>query len=241
MEKGLAVSTTQPMIQRAMESLDGMREFAKVILASGIAPHYLYEKGPDGKPDFKKGNEEKLMGIFIKGDQLKMHPMTAMQEVVPVNGLLAIKGDGAKALILNSGKIKKGSWKEEIEGTIEAGNYKVTITATRDDTNETLSRSFSVVQAKRAGLWITQEMLQKQDGYKKKQSAWHKFPERMMKYRALGFLARDLFTDVLSGTYTLEEAQDMPQDVTTEITTGSGATVIIPDKQFTDDRSKRIT
>ncbi len=241
MEKGLAVSMTQPMIQSAMESLDGMREFAKVILGSGIAPHYLYEKGADGKPDFKKGNEEKLMGIFIKGDQLKMHPMTAMQEVVPVNGLLSIKGDGAKSLILNSGKIKKGSWKEVEEGSVDDGTYKVTITATREDTEETLSRSFSVAQAKRAGLWITPEMLQKNDGWKKKQSAWYKFPERMCKYRALGFLARDLFSDVLSGTYTLEEAQDYVQDIATEIQTDSGATLIIPDKQFSEDRSKKLT
>ena len=241
MEKGLAVSMTQPMIQSAMESLEGMKKFAEVILNSGIAPYHLYEKKPDGKPDFKKGNVEKLMGIFIKGDQLKMHPMTAMQEVVPVNGLLSIKGDGAKALILQSGKIKKGSWSESIEGTIEAGTYKVTITATREDTSETLSRSFSVAQAKRAGLWITPEMLQKQDGYKKKQSAWNKFPERMMKYRALGFLARDLFSDVLSGTYTLEEAQDYVQEVVTEIVTETGSTVIIPDQQFSEDRTKRIT
>ena len=241
MEKGLAVSMTQPMIQNAMESLDGMREFAKVILNSGIAPHYLYEKKPDGKIDFTKGNVEKLMGVFIKGDQLKMHPLTAMQEVVPVNGLLSIKGDGAKSLILQSGKIKKGTWNEKSEGDIETGTYKVTITATREDTGETLSRSFSVAQAKRAGLWITQEMLQKNDGWKKKQSAWYKFPERMMKYRALGFLARDLFSDVLSGTYTLEEAQDYIDDVSTEIVTEGGATVVIPDKQFADDRSKRIT
>jgi len=241
MEKGLAVSMTQPMIQSAMETLDGMRQFAEVILNSGIAPHYLYEKKPDGKPDFKKGNVEKLMGIFIKGDQLRMHPMTAMQEVVPVNGLLSIKGDGAKALILQSGKIKKGSWKEEYEGEIEAGTYKVTITATREDTGETLSRSFSVAQAKRAGLWITQEMLQKSDGYKKKQSAWYKFPERMLKYRALGFMARDLFSDIMSGTYTLEEAQDYVQEVSTEIQTEGGATVVIPDQQFSEERSTKLT
>ena len=230
MERQIALTQNySPLVQEAMASLDKMREYSEVILKSGIAPHFLYEKGPDGKPDFSKGKTETLMTIFIEGDKLKMHPTTAMQQLVPVNGLMSIKGDGAKALILNSGKIEKGTWKETITGSIEAGNYEVTIISTRSDTGETLSRSFSVGQAKRAGLWITQEMLQKQDGWKKKQSAWHRFPERMIKYRALGFIARDLFPDILQGSYTLEEAQDMPQDITTEIVTGNGATVIIPD------------
>lgn len=240
-ETKLAIVTDSPMVLEAMASLDGMRQFAEVILKSGIAPHHLYEKGADNKPDFTKGKTEALMAIFIKADQLRMHPMTAMQEVVPVNGLLSIKGDGCKSLILKSGKIKTGSWREEITGTIEDGTYKVTITATRSDTEETMSRSFSVAQAKRAGLWITAEMLQKQDGWKKKQSAWYKFSDRMIRYRALGFIARDLWPDVLQGSYTLEEAMDMPQDQSIEVDTGAGTSVVIPDQQFTEERSEKLT
>lgn len=240
-EKGLMkVQMTTPMIQKAFETLDGMKKLAQEFLDSQIIPNHFYEKTPDGKPDLKKGMASKVVAVWIKGDQLNMHPMTSLQEIVPVNGLLSIKGDGAKALILRSGKIKPGSWKEESIGSIADGNYEVKITATRSDTEETLTRSFSVQMAKRAGLWITEDQLRKQDGWRYKNSAWYKYPERMIKYRALGFLARDLFPDVMNGTYTLEEAQDFPQDQSLVIDAGD-AEIVIPDKDFNEERSKALT
>ena len=157
-----------------------------------------------------------------------------------MNGLLSIKGDGAKSLILNSGKVEPGTWKETEEGSIEAGTFAVTISAQRSDTKEKLSRSFSVTQAKKAGLWVTDEMIKSQDGWKHKKSAWYKYPERMVKYRALGFLARDLFPDVMAGCYTEEEARDIPVDTPTTIDTPAGP-VIIPDRQFNQERSQNLT
>jgi len=240
-EKGLMkVQMTTPMIQTAFETLDGMKKLAQEFLDSQIIPVHFYEKGPDNKPDFSKGQVSKVVAVWIKGDQLGLHPMTSLQEIVPVNGLLSIKGDGAKALILRSGKIEPGSWKEQSKGSIPDGDYEVTITATRADTKETLSRSFSVALAKRAGLWIDQSMLQKQDGWKWKHSPWYKYPDRMIKYRALGFLARDLFPDVMNGTYTMEEAQDFPQDQSIVVDAGD-AQVIIQDKDFNEQRSKQLT
>jgi len=231
---------TAPMIQKAFETLDGMKKLAEEFLDSQIIPVHFYEKGADGKPDLKKGQVSKVVAVWIKGDQLGLHPMTSLQEIVPVNGLLSIKGDGAKALILSSGKIKSGSWKEESKGSVADGDFEVTITATRYDTDETLSRSFSVALAKRAGLWVDQAMLQKQDGWKYKHSPWHKYPDRMIKYRALGFLARDLFPDVMNGTYTMEEAQDFPQDQSVTID-ARDAEIIIPDKEFNEERSRSLT
>lgn len=240
-EKSLMkVQMTSPMIQKAFETLDGMKALAQEFLNSQIIPNHFYDKGPDGKVDFTKGNVSKVVAVWIKGDQLEMHPMTSLQEIVPVNGLLSLKGDGAKALILKSGKIKPGSWKEVSTGSISGGDFEVTITATRADSDETLSRSFSVAQAKRAGLWIGEEMLRKQDGWKWKHSPWHKYPDRMIKYRALGFLARDLFPDVMNGTYTLEEAQDFPQDQSIVVNAGD-AEVVIHDKEFGEERSRSLT
>jgi hypothetical protein len=167
--------------------------------------------------------------------------MTALQQVVPVNGLMSIKGDGAKSLILNSGVVKPGTWKEVEEGSLANGSFAVTISAERLDNGERLSRSFSVEQAKKAGLWVTDEQLKAQDGYKWKKSSWYKYPDRMIKYRALGFLARDLFPDVMAGTYTEEEARDIPPDTTQVIETHDGAKIILPDKSFAQERSQALT
>jgi hypothetical protein len=57
--------------------------------------------------------------------------------------------------------------------------------------------SFSVSDAKRAGLWG-------------KSGPWANYPERMLKYRARGFCLRDAFPDVLKGLITIEEANDYP-------------------------------
>lgn len=242
-EKSLvkAGSKLPGFVENAYKSIEEMEKFASLLLKSKLCPNHFYEKGPDNRVDFNKGKTEAVIMVLLHGWQLDLPPMTALQQVVPVNGLMSVKGDGAKSLIFTSGKLKHGSWKEERTGSIENEDMVVSITAARSDTGETLTRSFSVPQAKKAGLWITPQMLSGTDGWKWKQSAWAKYPDRMLYYRALGFLARDLFTDVLNGSYTLEEAQDMPADQTIVIETTSGAEIKIPDKDFNKERSQHLT
>lgn len=228
-------------VENAYESIEKMQEFAKILLSSKLVPFHFYEKLPDGKPDFSKGKTEAVVAVLIQGYQLQLPPLTALQHIIPVNGLLSIKGDLAKSMIFNSGKLKSGSWSETEEGSIENENLVVRITATRSDNGQTLTRSFSVEQAKRAGLWVTQQQVSGSDGWKYKSSAWWKYPARMLNYRALGFIARDLFPDVMSGVYTTEEAVDMPADQTVIIDQGNGVTLSIPDKDFAEERSKKVT
>ena len=231
-----------PLIEEAFASIENMEKFCNKILESRLAPDHFYPKLPGSNDrDYTKGNTPAVMMVLIQGNQLHLPVLTALQQIVPVNGLLSIKGDGAKSIILNSGKVQLGSWVEKEEGSIEDGTFKLTITAQRSDTKETMSRSFSVAHAKRAGLWVTESMVNSQDGWKWKKSAWYKFPERMIKYRALGFLARDLFPDVMAGTYTTEEAMDIPQETTEVIETDKGARITIQDKQHAKQRAGRLT
>jgi hypothetical protein len=228
-------------VEDAYESVEKMERFAEILLNSKLVPNHFYEKLSDGKPDFSKGKTPAVVAVLIQGYQLQLPPLTALQHIIPVNGLLSIKGDLAKSMIFNSGKLKPGSWVEEETGTIEAGDYMVKITATRADNGQTLSRSFSVGQAKRAGLWITEQQVNGQDGWKYKSSAWWKYPTRMCNYRALGFIARDMFPDVMAGIYTTEEAMDIPKDTVEVIETESGSKIIIPDKEHAQKRSGKMT
>lgn len=241
---GLVKSTETRLpkfVENAYESIEKMQEFAKILLSSKLVPFHFYEKLADGKPDFSKGKTEAVVAVLIQGYQLQLPPLTALQHIVPVNGLLSIKGDLAKSMIFNSGKLKSGTWIETEEGSVENENLIVRITATRSDNGQTLTRSFSVEQAKRAGLWITQQQVNGSDGWRYKSSAWWKYPARMCQYRALGFIARDLFPDVMSGVYTTEEAVDIPQDQTLVIDQGNGVSLSIPDKEFAEERSKKVT
>jgi hypothetical protein len=232
---------TPAFVENAMQSIDNMMKYADTLLASGLCPAHLYEKGPDNKPDLKRGKPAAVVMVLQHGMEVGLSPMQALQQVIPVNGLVSIKGDGAKSLIFGSGVLEKGSWVEKETGTIKDENYTFSITAKRKDNGMQLTRTFSVDDAKRAGLWITNENLKGKDGWKYKKSAWFKYPDRMVRYRCLGFIARDLFSDVLAGMYTAEEAQDLPQDTEVIISTPSGATITVPDQEFDKDRSKALT
>lgn len=228
-------------LDTAIMDLNEMKVAAKMILDSKLAPDHFYEKTPDNKPDYTKGKVESVILVCVHGHDLGLKPLVALQHIIPVNGLLSIKGDAAKTLIFNSGKLRPGSWKETVTGSLANGDYECTMTAERLDTKEVMSRTFGIEHAKRAGLWIDDAKIKGQDGWKYLKSAWYKYPERMMAYRALGFLSRDLFPDVLSGSYTTEEAIDMPVDTSLVVQTTGGAEVIIPDTEFNKGRSGNLT
>jgi hypothetical protein len=243
MENRLAMGVDSlPMVEEAFQSIEAMEKFCVKILDSKLVPDHFYPKkeGNDRERDYTKGNTAAVMMVLIQGKQFGLPVMTSLQHIIPVNGLMSVKGDAAKAMIFASGKLKKDSWKEVVEGSIEKEDMKVTITATRVDTGETLSRSFSVEMAKRAGLWVTEAMTRKDDGWKHIAKTWWKHPQRMITYRTLGFLARDLFPDVMNGIPTTEEAVDYPQD-TQIIIEANGAQIKLPDPAHTEMRSKQLT
>lgn len=193
----------------ASQSIEKLMEYAKLYLKSGLAPDHFH-----GKP-------EAVVIAVQQGLSIGMTTSQALQQIVVIKGTATIKGDGAKALIMGSGLC--GSWIEKETGSIETDDFTVEITSTRKDNNSTISKSFSIADAKRAGLWVSEEAVKRDS--RKGSSAWYKFPKRMIAYRALGFLARDLYPDVMQGTVTYEEAQDYDFNKA-EVVTPSGKTTI---------------
>jgi len=237
-----ADSRMTTFVEKGIETLEGAMQVANFLLESKIIPYHYYEKLPDGKPDFTKGKVGAVAGVLVHGiGTLHLPAMTALQNIIPINGLLTIKGDLAKSMIFSSGKLRKDSWKESITGSIEGEDMEVTITATREDNGLTLSKSFSINDAKRAGLWITSQQVNGTDGWKFKSSPWWKYQKRMLYYRPLGYLARDLFGDVLNNMYITEEAQDMTSDVSEVIETPDGTKITIPNKVHSQERSGKLT
>lgn len=212
---------TPAFVQEKLNSLAGALEYANTLLKSGIAPAHFYHKGSDGKPDYSKGKPEAVVIVLQFGSEIGMSPMQALQQLVPVNNLVSLKGDGAKALIQRSGKL--ASWQETEIGAQGEDDWGFKIEASRKDNGEKSSVSFTVGDAKRAGLWIDESLLQRYPNMK--HSPWFKHPKRMLKYRALGFISRDLFPDVLSGIYTEEEARDMETDNTSLVVEGMAVNI----------------
>lgn len=166
--------------------MDSAYRLGKAICIAGMAP-----KGMD--------TPEKCMIAIMRGLEVGLTPFMALDKIAIVNGRPVIWGDGAIGLVRGSGLCE--FVKERIEGQNDA-RVAVCETKRRGEV-EPIRRTFSVADAKKAGLWG-------------KQGPWQQYPERMLQMRARAFALRDGFADVLGGLYLREEIEDdrAPRDVT---------------------------
>jgi hypothetical protein len=158
--------------------MDSAYRLGKAICLAGMAP-----KGMD--------TPEKCMIAIMRGMEVGLTPFMALDKIAIVNGRPTIWGDGAIGLVRGSGLCE--FIKERIEG---AGEARMAVCeAKRRGEPEPIRRTFSVADAKKAGLWG-------------KQGPWQQYPERMLQMRARAFALRDGFADVLGGLYLREEIED---------------------------------
>lgn len=173
----------QPVIPQTME--DAYR-LGKAICAAGMAPRGME-------------TPEKCMVAILRGLEVGLSPMQAVDKIAVVNGRPTIWGDGAMALVRASGLCE--FVRERIDGE---GDARVAICESkRKGETEPVMRRFSVADAKEAGLWA-------------KQGPWKQFPARMLQMRARAFTLRDLYADVLGGLYLREEIEEDRQQGRTD-------------------------
>ena len=174
-----------------LQTMDELARFSSAVMAAGMAPKGIK-------------NKESAMLAIQAGMELGLTPMRALGCMTVINGHAAPMGDTIKAIVLDRRALKPGT---SICTGIELGPKGLDDDATygwakahRIDYPLPREERFTVAQAKRAKLW-------------KGQGPWTTYPERMLQYRAWGFLARDLFADVLHGFVIAEELRDMPPPV----------------------------
>ena len=164
-------------------TVDEQYRLAKAYFQSGLMPKGL-------------NSPEKVMVAMQVLYELGLPPMTSIGKVCVVNGTASIFGDLPLALVLRSGKLSE--IKEHLfnkEGEVialenETDYYGASITVTRKEPNVTLTRQFTIEDAKKAGLWG--------------KNVWASYPKRMLQMRARGHALKDLFADVLMGISILE-------------------------------------
>jgi hypothetical protein len=128
------------------------------------------------------------------GAELGLGPLQAIQNIAVINGKPSIYGDAAMALVRGHPACE---WvREGVEGDGDARHGFCEVKRSKSPQPE--RRTFSVADAKRAGLWG-------------KSGPWTQYPDRMLQMRARGFAIRDVFPDALRGVITAEEAEDMPE------------------------------
>ena len=135
--------------------------------------------------------ESCLVGILY-GMEVGLSPIAALQRMAIIDGRPTIWGDAALALVQASGLLL--SIREEIQEDPKqsiTNNLTAICTVTRHGRAEQITNTFSIEDAKRAGLW-------------QKPGPWSDYPKRMLAMRARAFALRDAFPDVLAGLYLRE-------------------------------------
>jgi hypothetical protein len=135
---------------------------------------------------------EKVTIAILAGMEVGLPPMQAIQSIAIINNRPSIYGDGALALVRASGLLE--SMDERLDGQEDA--QTATCSVKRRGERNPVVRTFSVADAKKAGLWT-------------RKGPWEHYPQRMLAMRARAFALRDGFADVLRGLGVAEEQADI--------------------------------
>lgn len=183
------------------QSLDDAFRLAKALSVAG-----------DMVPKHYQGKAEATMAAIIKGMEIGLAPMQALASIAVINGRPSLWGDAMPALMQRAGHHVD----VEIEGE-DGPNPKAVATLTRGDTGKQIVRTFSMADAKRAGL-------------AGKQGPWQQFPLRMLSMRARAFAIRDGAADALMGMQIADEVSDYGPDKARDVTPRPGrARYVDPD------------
>jgi hypothetical protein len=168
-------------------------------LAEMMANSDFVPKAYQGKP----GN---VLVAVQMGQELGLKPMASLQNIGVINGKPGIYGDAGKAILLANGCQIEEDDTSVIRKT-EMGRCVVTRPG-----HAPVERTFSVADAKTAGLW-------------NKEGPWKTYPLRQLAWRAFWFAARDAAADLLKGFDGVEALADMPaeRDVTPPAKRQTGA------------------
>lgn len=161
----------------AIRSIDDVERIAKMALASGFTAC--------------RRMEEAAM-IIMTGHELGLSPMQSLRGIYIVSGKPVLSADLMVAVVRRSGLCS--SWR-----VVVSTPEQCTIITIRQGETEPSSRTWTLADAKRAG--ITGK------------GTWSAYPATMLRHRCASDLAREVYPDVLMGLYDPEElsAESAPE------------------------------
>ncbi len=162
--------------------------------------------------------------IIMQGMEIGVPPMQSIQLLAMINGRITAHSEAVPGILLSKGFKLKDTW----SGTEMADDWTCTVELTRPD-GEKFCGKFSVRDAKQAGLWDQNPTKQSYGKTKPNDSAWYRYPKRMLKARALGFAGKDGGSDALKGIGIREEADDMARVEDMRDVTPSQVALSLPD------------
>ena len=158
-------------------------------------------------PKAYRGRPYDVLAAVQQGAELGLAPMQSLGSLCVVNGIVSLWGDGLLAVIIAAPAYVKHEEYFEVNGErrelLTGDDFKLDTTAAVCTMwrrgQAPITNRYTIAHAKRAQLWT-------------KAGPWQTNPDRMLRFRARAFCARDTFPDVVRGIRTVEEARDIPVD-----------------------------
>lgn len=139
-------------------------------------------------PHYAKMGDAGIFAITEKAKQIGMSPLEALNGgMYFVNGKVEMQGAAMLALIRKHG--------HSVVMDPKSTNTSVVMHGKRADNGDTWTVSFSIQDAKTAGIY---------------KNVWEKYPQDMCCWRCVSKLGRFLFSDILKGCYVVGEISDAP-------------------------------
>lgn len=182
-------------------------------MAASIAKSHLVPNDYRGKPG-------DIVVAWSLGASLGLSLLSSLTHIAVINGRPSIWGDGAMAVVLAHPDCEYV--REEMTGS---GDEQTAICIVKRKGAPEAARTFSVRDAKKAGLWT-------------KKGPWTNYPNRMLQLRARGFALRDQFADALCGMPIAEEVRDItPTTTVVDEPQGSTATERLKNRLRTAEKA----
>lgn len=177
------ISTADAITAIVPKTIEEVFRLGELIVQSGLSPNGL--KTPQA-----------VTVVLLKGLEIGMPPMAALESFGVINGKACIYGDGIPALLWAHGF----DIEEDVAG--RGDEIVATCTITRPN-GKKITRKFEAQDAKDAGLWG-------------KSGPWAQYKPRMCSMRARSWASRDGAADILKGLKVFEEERDLHEmkDVT---------------------------
>lgn len=171
-------------------TIGAVEDYAHAVKGSGLVPATL-----DTVP--------KVIVAILKGLELGLPPMQALENIAVINGRASIWGDIGLALIQRSGLMEHFS--EGFSGDIASGTLTAWVKMKRKGLNDKPTRkTFSMEDAISARLWDGMSLA----ADKRQKSQWVLRPKAMLQWRCRWLVMHALFSDVLRNMPGAEEMID---------------------------------
>ena len=140
-------------------------------------------------PKELNGNPQAVFAILAQGAELNLKPMASLNLIHVIQGRPRLSPQGMVAVCLASPLCE---YFHLVEGDANSATWETKRRGAPGPRRST----WSMADAKTADL---------------RTDMWRKYPKQMVQWRAAGFLAREVYPDIVGGLYTTDEAADFDE------------------------------